>query len=100
MGAPEVEDYFPDSGGILSATRVYMAYKPINVAAAVGYNQTFNCNFAAVNRGVDRNWIVATIEEAHDYDCPTKTVGKNQASALARERETTVSAAEAPGATV
>jgi len=71
-----------------------------NAAAAVGYNQTFNCNFAAVSRGVDRNWIVATIEEAHDYDCPTKTVGKNQASALARERETTVSAAEAPGATV
>lgn len=28
--APEVEDYyFPDSGGILSATRVYMAYKPM-----------------------------------------------------------------------
>jgi len=54
-----------------------------NAAAAVGYNQTFNCNFAAVSRGVDR--IVATIEEAHDYDCPTKTVGKNQASASARE---------------
>lgn len=26
---PQVEDYFPDSGGILSATRVYMAYKPM-----------------------------------------------------------------------
>lgn len=49
-----------------------------NAAAAVGYNIKLNCNFAAsVNRGVDRNWIVATIEEApHDHDCPNETVGK------------------------
>jgi len=37
-----------------------------NAAAAVGYNIKLNCNFAAsVNRGVDRNWIVATIDKRH-----------------------------------
>jgi len=42
-----------------------------------------NCNFAAVNGGVDRNWIVATIEEApHDHDCPNETVGKKKKSSI------------------
>jgi len=61
-----------------------------NAAAAVGYNIKLNCNFAAsVNRGVDRNWIVATIDKRHTTTiAQTRQLEKNyQASALARERE-------------